>query len=299
MKYSLTALVALLLLSVSITSCDSAGGSNDMTSNGFKYTIHKGGSDEMASSGEFQIFQIDLRDEKDRMIQSTAGYPEPPSMKLDTTGKTDAGIPPIGEVLAQMSVGDSAVILFPVDSMKQTDPRLDTIETLKYVIILRDVMSDEDMTAKRMQAQAELQAVMEANQARLPEVEKLSADMHSQHKAGTVKWQEGPDGLKYIIHEEGTGPTAKPGDRISAQYYGYMPTDGSMFDTSFRGGNPFSFTIGNREVIQGWDIAFQQFNEGTKATIFLPSEIAYGERGSGRIPGGSDLMFYVELEDIL
>ncbi len=299
MKYSLTALVALLFITISTSSCDSTAGSKDTTSNGFKYKIHKGGSDERASAGDFQVFQIDLLDDKDRMIQSTAGYPEPPSMKLDTTGVTDAGIPPIGEVLAQMSVGDSAVILFPVDSMKQTDPRLDTIETLKYVIILRDIMSDEEMTAQRMQAQEKIQAAMMANQARLPEIEKLSADIHSQYKAGKVDWKEGPEGLKYIIHKEGSGPKAKPGDRISAQYYGYLPTDGSMFDTSFRGGNPFSFTIDNREVIRGWDIAFQQFNEGTTATILLPSEIAYGERGSGRIPGGSDLMFYVELEEIL
>lgn len=119
-----------------------------------------------------------------------------------------------------------------------------------------------------------------------------------------------PTDLFYIIEEEGTGDTPNQGQEIVANYTGKF-LDGRVFDTSIeseareagiynpnRNYAPFSFTLGAGRVISGWEIAFSLFNEGTKATILLPSYMAYGFRGNSGIPPNTVLLFEVELVEI-
>ena len=98
--------------------------------------------------------------------------------------------------------------------------------------------------------------------------------------------------------EEGTGTQAEAGKTVSVQYYGTL-MDGKMFDNSFRRGAPFEFTVGQGQVIKGWDLGLPKMKEGGKAALFIPYELAYGEAGSPpNIPAKSQLLFYVELEEV-
>ena len=75
--------------------------------------------------------------------------------------------------------------------------------------------------------------------------------------------------------------------------------DGKMFDTSFRMGRPYTFTVGRGEVIRGWDLGIPLLKKGGTAALFIPYTLAYGEAGKPpSIPEKSDLMFYVELTDV-
>ena len=98
---------------------------------------------------------------------------------------------------------------------------------------------------------------------------------------------------------EGNGPSPKVGDKVTIDYFGYF-VDGSPFDNSYERGEPFTFTIGNNQVIEGLEKGVQQMKKGGKATIVIPSPLAYGEEGLARanIAPFTSLVFDVELQKV-
>lgn len=103
-------------------------------------------------------------------------------------------------------------------------------------------------------------------------------------------------GLEYVELEAGTGPMPQPGDMVSVHYTGTLE-DGTEFDSSI-GREPFSFTLGQGQVIPGWDEGIALMNEGGKARLIIPSELGYGPSGSGPIPPDATLIFEVELLEV-
>ncbi|MBS0000386.1 MAG: FKBP-type peptidyl-prolyl cis-trans isomerase [Cyclobacteriaceae bacterium] len=103
-------------------------------------------------------------------------------------------------------------------------------------------------------------------------------------------------GLQYEVLEEGSGPKPGENDTVSVHYHG-TTIDGTVFDSSVDRGEPVSFPVNG--VIQGWQEALQLMPAGSKWKIFVPSELAYGERGAGRDIGPNEtLVFEVELISI-
>ncbi len=92
----------------------------------------------------------------------------------------------------------------------------------------------------------------------------------------------------------GTGAEATAGKKISVHYTGCL-LDGTKFDSSVDRGQPFSFTLGQGQVIKGWDQGFDGMKVGGKRTLTIPAEMAYGAGGQGSIPPNSPLKFDVEL----
>lgn len=105
-----------------------------------------------------------------------------------------------------------------------------------------------------------------------------------------------PEGLRYIIVEEGTGETPKRGANITANYHGLLK-DGTVFDSSFDRGQPFNFKLGRGMVIKGWDLGFAKLKKGAKAVLIVPPELGYGAQARGKIPANATLYFHVELVD--
>ena len=101
-----------------------------------------------------------------------------------------------------------------------------------------------------------------------------------------------PSGLQYKVLNEGSGKTAKASDEVTANYRGTF-IDGNEFDNSYKRGTPITFQID--KVISGWKEALPLMKEGSKWQLFVPPELAYGERGTGPIPPNSTLVFEVEL----
>lgn len=96
----------------------------------------------------------------------------------------------------------------------------------------------------------------------------------------------------------GTGEEATPGKRVVVNYVGAFP-DGRVFDSSIPRGQPFDFTLGAGEVIQGWDEGVAGMKVGGKRMLVISPEKAYGARGAGNvIPPNATLIFQVELLDV-
>jgi FKBP-type peptidyl-prolyl cis-trans isomerase FklB len=106
-----------------------------------------------------------------------------------------------------------------------------------------------------------------------------------------------PSGLQYEIIKEGNGPKPKATDQVRCHYHGTL-IDGTVFDSSVQRGAPAVFGV--NQVIQGWVEALQLMPVGSKWKLFIPSNLAYGERGAGQsIEPNSALIFEVEVLDIV
>ena len=134
----------------------------------------------------------------------------------------------------------------------------------------------------------------------------MSNKIDAQKKAGEAFMQtnkEKPgvvvlaEGIQYEVLKEGNGRQPVISDAIKAHYKGAL-LDGKEFDSSFKRNQPFSAPL--RSLIKGWQIAIPLMKEGSHWRLWIPSDLAYGDRGAGGdIPGGATLMFEVELLEIL
>lgn len=102
--------------------------------------------------------------------------------------------------------------------------------------------------------------------------------------------------MRYIDIQAGTGKLAEAGMVFTVHYTGWL-YDGTHFDSS-RGREPISFEQGKRKVIPGWDAGFEGMRVGGKRRFLIPYQLAYGEKGRGKIPPKADLIFDVELIDV-
>jgi peptidylprolyl isomerase len=105
-------------------------------------------------------------------------------------------------------------------------------------------------------------------------------------------------GLKFYDLVKGDGPTPQPGDTVQVHYRLWLE-DGTQIDSSLDRGEPFTFVVGTNSTIPGWEEGVLLMNQGGKAQIIVPPSLAYGEQGSGPIPPGSNLIFELELLDII
>ena len=105
-----------------------------------------------------------------------------------------------------------------------------------------------------------------------------------------------PSGLQYKVIKTGTGKTPTAADKVKTHYRGTL-IDGTVFHSSYKSKEPAEFAV--KEVIKGWTEALQLMKEGGKWQLFIPSDLAYGERGNRGIPGNSTLIFEIELLEIV
>ncbi|CAG9460210.1 unnamed protein product [Pedinophyceae sp. YPF-701] len=111
-------------------------------------------------------------------------------------------------------------------------------------------------------------------------------------------------GIRFCETKEGTGPSPVKGALVRCHYTGRLASNNRVFDSSYERGRPLPFTVGVRQVIQGWDVGILGSEDGTippmkeggKRRLYIPAALAYGDRGAGGvIPPGADLVFDVEL----
>ncbi|MEI6765689.1 MAG: FKBP-type peptidyl-prolyl cis-trans isomerase [Bacteroidota bacterium] len=108
-------------------------------------------------------------------------------------------------------------------------------------------------------------------------------------KAGVITL---PSGLQYKVIKEGTGKTPKETDQVTVNYEGKF-LNGKIFDSSFERNQPATFPLSG--VIKGWTEGLQHMKEGGSYELYVPSDLAYGDQGNQGIPGGSTLIFKVDL----
>ncbi len=102
-----------------------------------------------------------------------------------------------------------------------------------------------------------------------------------------------PTELVVTVLEEGSGPAAEAGDTVLVDYVGVRSRDGVEFDNSYDRGEPFSVALGQGGVIVGWDQGLDGAQTGARLQLDIPSDLAYGEQGSGDIIGEDEALTFV------
>jgi len=182
------------------------------------------------------------------------------------------------------------------NSLKEIADEVDleiTIKALRDAAAKKEaLMSEEDMRKSFQEFQTEIRTKM--MEKRKNEGEKNMAEgkafLETNAKAEGVKVTE--SGLQYIVLTEGTGEQPKATDTVKVHYRGTL-LDGTEFDSSYKRNEPTTFPL-NR-VIPGWTEGLQLMKVGAKYKFFIPSNLAYGERGSRNIGANATLIFEVEL----
>ncbi|RYZ26401.1 MAG: FKBP-type peptidyl-prolyl cis-trans isomerase [Chitinophagaceae bacterium] len=105
-----------------------------------------------------------------------------------------------------------------------------------------------------------------------------------------------PNGIQYQILKEADGPKPSPNSMVKAHYRGAL-LDGKEFDSSFKRNQPFSARL--TQLIKGWQEVLPMMPVGSTWRLWIPSDLAYGDYGTGGIPGGATLLFDIELIEIL
>ena len=201
--------------------------------------------------------------------------------------------PGLEEGVGMLKKGGKATLIVPqqiaygAESKGQMIPAYSTII---YDVELLSMRSKEEYEKERKAIQEQQKAREEANKVS----EKALRDQYLLDNGITV--EPTASGLYYIETEAGTGKKAVAGTTVSVDYTGRL-LDGTVFDSS-EGRGPYTFRLGGGQVIRGWDEAIALMSEGGKATLIIPSELAYGSRDSGTIPPYSTRVFDVELVSV-
>lgn len=108
--------------------------------------------------------------------------------------------------------------------------------------------------------------------------------------------RELPGGIQYEVLKEGEGKQPHPNSTIRAHYRGSL-LNGKEFDSSYKRNQPFTARL--TQLIKGWQQVIPMMKEGSTWRLWIPSDLAYGDNGTGGIPGGATLQFDVELLQVL
>ncbi len=173
---------------------------------------------------------------------------------------------------------------------------LDEVNTTDLASGLSDAIKGGNLKISPEKANQILETYMNAQQAKESAgiIEEGKAFLEQNGKRQGVVTL--PSGLQYEILKEGNGPKPKATDKVTTHYHGTL-IDGTVFDSSVERGQPATFPVNG--VIQGWVEALQLMPVGSKWKLFVPYNLAYGERGAGQtIQPYATLIFEVELLSI-
>lgn len=265
-----------------------------VTENGLKYQIHEqADSPRKGKVGDILSLHLILLNSKDSVLRDTHKEGAPFQMLLQ--------VPPFKgsyeEGLTMLGKGDSATFYVSADSlftraMQPLPPGVTKGSDIGIAVKVVNVQS-EDEYKKAQAAEFEKQKGIDAKT--------IEAYIAKNGFAG--KAQQTRSGVYYIINQPSTGPLPKAGDVVKVRYTGKL-LNGTVFDSSEKSlnpqasGDPIQFPIGVGQVIPGWEEGVMKLHKGEKATLLIPSTLAYGPRANPKIPANSVLIFDIELVDI-
>ncbi|ADR22509.1 hypothetical protein MATR_36450 [Marivirga tractuosa] len=282
------------------------------TPEGVEYVLIESKDGESLEEGGFAIFSLRLEDSKDSVLLNSEEVGELPIAVQDSVLSTRG---PLFSILKTLKIGDSiktkltASEVFTQGFKQPVGPNIEKTDRLTvYAKAIQKFdtagfmewqkqMQQEAM--KRMQKEAEKQKGID---------DELIKDFLSEN---SIEAQKTESGLYYMVTKETSGEKAEAGDTVRVNYVGKL-MDGTVFDTSYediaretgayneqREYAPLEFIVGKGRVIRGWDEGIMLLNEGSEATLYIPSGLGYGPRGSGAvIPPNSPLIFDVELVEV-
>ena len=253
-------------------------------------------------AGQVLLLYLDYRTGRDSVLMASRRQ-QPTPVGLLLPEKPAAAS--VEEALALLLPGDSAVFRFPADSVFMRSYRQPVPPFIRRggnVLVLYASAQVLKTQAAIKAEQAQLQAAQQqqAKARAATTLKKDEAAILAYLKSKKAVARRTPGGTYYLLTRPGKGPLPKSGQSVSVLYRGTILSTGKEFDASARHGNtPFTFTLGQGQVIAGWDQGVAMLPKGAKAVLYIPSPLGYGERGAGAdIAPNAVLRFEVEVANI-
>lgn len=249
------------------------------TPNGLKYKVIEDKKKAKSQMGYMIKIFLTYSTEKDSVVFSSKMIGEPAELKID---KPQYKGDPM-EGFALMGTGDSMLFLVPSDSMFKGGAGRPAYATpgsyLKLGVRMISSMTQADYDAAKANEAAGQIAI-----------DDQILQQYIKDKGLTA--QKTADGLYYVTEKQGDGAKVEMNKKVTVNYTGKL-TNGTMFDSSLNPGRtPFEFTIGQHQVIAGWDEGIALFNVGGKGTLLIPSALGYGARGAGGTIGPNAVLIF-------
>ncbi len=297
-------LIITALLGVFAFACDSSG-KEARTSQGYRYTLHTDGASPKATAGDFVTFAVYVRKQDSVLFSTRMGGESPVIQIADPAADPLRTLDPVEDILTVLGVGDSATVVMELDTLPQKPPGFEDVSELLYDVVVEKIESEEEYMSAQEELKREALAARktairssgELGTLALEQIESIQERNLSGELGDEVQTTE--SGLRYVVHEAGTGEQAASGKTVSVNYLGMTAADGDIFDESFTRGEPITFPLGQGRVIAGWDEGLALLKAGAKATLLIPGDLAYGPNGRPpSIPPNAELLFFVELVDV-
>lgn len=289
----LVAVGVVMLTSSTFFAC-TQDGEFKKTENGLKYKIHSTHQGKKPQMGDMLTLSMTYKTDKDSLLWSSYKMGKP--VKMPLMAPTFKG--GIEEGFAMLAEGDSGTFVVSADSLFEK-----TFMAKLPPFINKGSFLTFDVKMEKIQTKEEVENEMKAQIEKGMKEEKQNMDEYLQKN--NVKEKPTTSGLYYIPTVVGKGSQADSGKTVSVHYTGKL-LNGKVFDSSVESKRePIQFQLGAGRVIPGWDEGIRKMKVGGKATLIIPSNLAYGQRGApGQqageyiIPPFSPLVFEVELMDV-
>ncbi|MEM7297197.1 MAG: FKBP-type peptidyl-prolyl cis-trans isomerase [Bacteroidota bacterium] len=295
---------------ISLVSC--GGGGSFTTESGKEVFYYKKGKEGAPSDSLITYFTLKYTTEKGGILwETTAENPSP--IKVDSTFKKNPG--EFVEVIGMLDVGDSVYFnltaseLFINNFNRPVPDSLDAQSNMKIEIACLKQVSQAEYDAELLVKRKEfMESQLDSAQ--------LASDvavLNEYYERNNLNPEFTENGIGYIVHEVGSGPKPKLGQLVKVDYSGYV-LDGEYFDSSVKvvaqekglyderrePYGPYPFEIYKGPVILGWHEGISVLNEGSKATLYIPSPLGYGARTRSEvIQANYILVFDVELVEVV
>ena len=287
-------LVCFLLCVAILVSC--RNGKTRRTDSGMKYILYTDNKGVKPVLGDYVTFEMVYKTEEDSVLFDSRINKAPFRIQLSHIpfrGSMEEG-------LTYLSEGDSATFFVSADSLlKNLFSKRGS--NAKGSVLKPGSTVKFDVRLIRVQLKADAEREIAANLDRRKKAEQEKLKEYIQQNNMVVA----PDsnGIFLITDKLYTGKI-KDGDSVSV-YYASRYLNGVMFDSNMRPKNPVVFALGSHQVIRGWEVAFKNLRAGSKATLIVPSSMAYGEEGllnasngSYIVPPYTPLVFEVEIASV-
>ncbi len=201
------------------------------------------------------------------------------------------------ELKTQKDKASYAIGLDMGSSLKKNDVEVNTDALVKGIKDglsgAKPMMSDQELKETIATLQKDLMTKQQERQKAALEKNKKEGEAYLEANKKKPGVKVLPSGLQYKVLSEGKGKSPRASDTVTVNYRGTL-IDGTEFDSSYKRGQPATFPVSG--VIPGWTEALQLMKEGAKWELYIPSNLAYGERGAGGVIGpDTTLVFEVEL----
>jgi len=276
-----------------LSSCNNDGWKT--SESGMQYRISKDSTGENIKTGDIVQMHVKYTTAKDSVLFNSFSMPQPVTMEVPPSQFKGS----FEEALGMLSSGDSAQFKIPADSifrkeMGASRPAfIDSGSLLTFTVKILKSEKKDDFNKRVEKEKAE----SAGKQIGIDEA--LIAGYIAEKGLKPTKTEKGV----YIqITKEGNGPQAEIGDSVKVNYTG-KTLDGKVFDSSRKEdgglGSTFDFVLGVTPIIAGWQDGIAQMKQGSRATLVIPSGLAYGDQATPRFGANSVLAFDVEVVKVI